>query len=143
MTLIISGFPGIGKTTLFEKYGAGVVSDSDSSKFPKDDFPANYISHIKELISNNKEIVLVSSHEVVRDALLKEGIEFVLVYPDVSLKEEYITRYKNRGSSDTFINLLSEKWDSWIKECEELEGVRKYKLLSTSDNLTSCISDLK
>jgi hypothetical protein len=41
-TYIVAGFPGIGKSWLKNKYGEK-ISDSDSSTFPKDEFPQNYI----------------------------------------------------------------------------------------------------
>ena len=43
MTKIISAFPGCGKSHLFRVAGDSIkILDSDSSKFDKDHFPANY-----------------------------------------------------------------------------------------------------
>ena len=63
-----------------------VILDSDSSTFDKKNFPENYITHIKNKISI-VDIILVSSHKVVRDALVKNNINFTLVYPDRTLKK--------------------------------------------------------
>ncbi|CCE26157.1 g133 [Yersinia phage phiR1-37] len=116
---IISGFPGIGKSELFKIYGEARVSDSDSSKFPKDSFPANYVAHIKDLIVNsNKKYILVSSHKVVRDALVAEGIPFFLVYPNENCKDEYINRYIKRGSPEAFVSLLSNNFNNFVQECK-------------------------
>lgn len=65
-TRIISGFPGIGKSTFAAKH-EGDVSDSDSSTFDKSDFPANYMRHIKQQVLMRKW-VMVSSHDTVRAA---------------------------------------------------------------------------
>ena len=124
-TRVISGFPGVGKSTLFERSeGRGrVVLDSDSSKFSwaneaervrHSEWPANYIQHIRE--NHGKAyIILVSSHDVVRDALVEAGIEFELVYPGADMKKEYIKRYVDRGNNPAFVRLLEENYDKWIE----------------------------
>lgn len=84
-TKIISAFPGTGKSWLFKNY-PGLFLDSDSSDFSwtspgvrNPDFPSNYITHIKQNIGKYKKI-FVSSHDVVRKALVENGIPFTLVY---------------------------------------------------------------
>lgn len=130
---VICGFPGVGKSTLFNelKDSKKKVLDSDSSTFDKSEFPENYIKHIKDKTSKGYTI-LASSHDVVRDALIKEKIPFTLVYPDKSLKDEYLKRYKERGSPKEFQNLLDKKWDEWIGQCDALDNtlVTKVKLKS-------------
>lgn len=123
--LVISGFPGVGKSTLVGKNKD--IMDSDSSKFDKKEFPNNYISHIKSALQNNK-IILVSSHDVVRNALIKEKIPFILVYPDKSQKDDYIQRYKDRGSPEAFINLLGKNFDNWIDECDSIDSTFVVKI---------------
>ena len=106
------GFPGIGKSYFAKRTGC---SDSDSSKFPKDEnWPQNYIDHLKTLSG----VVLISTHKDVRDALDENGLEFSLIYPKRELKDEYINRYKERGSPESFISLLDKMWDAWITEME-------------------------
>jgi hypothetical protein len=141
---IISGFPGIGKSWLFdnqEKLGIK-VSDSDSSKFSwisegvrNPDFPNNYIEHIKEIIKT-VDVVLVSSHDVVRDALKQAGLEFLIVYPDINDKDEYIKRFIQRGSNEAFVKLISDNWDQWVANISSSTGV-KVQL-----NLGEYLSDL-
>ena len=111
-TTIISGFPGVGKTEFFkdQKYHGRVCLDSDSSEFSwvKDEngnntkernpeFPKNYIEHIKSNIGK-VDVIFVSSHKVVREALEKEGLNYYLVYPKREDKTEYIRRYRKRGN---------------------------------------------
>ena len=115
-TFIIAGFPGIGKSWLNKKYGND-ISDSDSSQFPKEDFPSNYIEHIKSLIGK-KPIILTSTHKEVLDGLESENIDYILVYPQKELKEEYLERYKERGSPEGFIKLLDSKWDEFMSDLE-------------------------
>jgi hypothetical protein len=124
-TIIVSGFPGIGKssyvTSVRESSSGLSVSDSDSSKFPKTDFPANYLRHIERLIGN-VHIILVSSHDQVRDALVGAGHRFLLVYPSGDQKEEYLERYRTRGSPDVFVTLMDARWDDFITGCENQTG---------------------
>lgn len=119
--VIISGFPGVGKSKAFEywvdDYNGMHIEDSDSSKFQKDQFPDNYIAHIQNIISHNS-LVFVSSHKTVREALKRAGMPFVLVYPHRKLLGEYIQRYIDRGSPASFIRLLFENLETWVTECE-------------------------
>ena len=124
MKKVVAGFPGVGKSVLFKNSNLNVL-DSDSSKFSwiepgvrHPDFPQNYINHIKVNIGV-ADIILVSSHDVVRKALAESGIEYYLVYPDISLKEEYLDRYRQRGNDEKFIALLKSKWEEFILSIEE------------------------
>lgn len=120
-TVVVSGFPGTGKSYFTDKYDS--VKDSDSSKFDKEEFPQNYIDHIKGEMGKHK-IIFISSHKEVRDALVKNDIPFTLVYPERSLKWEYLSRYKNRGSTDTFIQLVLDNWYHWMDELNSQEGCK-------------------
>jgi hypothetical protein len=123
-SILISAFPATGKTSYcnFDYMPEGFACDSDSSKFDKTNFPENYIEHIKEMISNGYSRIFVSSHKDVRDALLSNDMPFVLIYPKIDLKEEYLNRYKNRGNSEAFIKLISDNWENWINECKNQKG---------------------
>jgi len=134
-TKIISGFPGVGKSTMFKYEANLLVSDSDSSNFSwikpgvrHPNFPANYIEHIKDNIGK-LDFILVSSHDIVREALNKEGIEYTIVYPSKDIKDEYIQRYIDRGNNENFVNLLQENYETFI---EGIEKETKPKLVSLS-----------
>ena len=124
---IISAFPGCGKSHYFRESKDKTVLDSDSSKFDKSDFPRNYIRHIKENIEK-ADVIMVSSHKEVRDALIENGMSFTLVYPDISIKNEYVKRYIDRGSPKPFIDLLEKNWELWIGELDSQTGCDKIKL---------------
>jgi hypothetical protein len=149
---IISAFPGTGKSYYHNKFPDSTL-DSDSSNFSwiKDangantkvrnpEFPKNYINHIKQNIGKY-EFIFVSSHKEVRDALLAECLFFYLVYPSEDRKDEFIKRYKNRGNDESFIQLVSDNWDGWMREIWFLPDGCKY-INMVLDNLEDELNHL-
>lgn len=135
-TLVISAYPCCGKTYAFEHFKDQYdMLDSDSSLFSwiydengnktdkrNPEFPDNYIKHIKENLGK-VDIIFVSSHLVVREAMRDAGINFHTVYPrpdSLHVKIEWLNRMAKRGSDENFIKFQSENWskftDSIISE---------------------------
>jgi hypothetical protein len=154
-TKIICGFPGIGKTYFYNNNKDSCL-DSDSSNFSwayncdeekirNDKFPANYIAHIKENIGKY-DYILVSSHQEVRKALLKNCIHFYYVYPESGRKDEFIERYRKRGSPENFINLVNEMWFDWFSDIlysnSEDKGGFDYIELIGNENLSDVINNI-
>lgn len=125
-TILYSGFPAIGKSYFYNKSKLKVL-DSDSSLFNKKHFPENYIKHIRENIGK-VDVILISSHDIVRDALVKNNLEFTLIYPSIELKDEFISRCVKRGSDDNFINLISKNWNEWITQLKKQSKCNKIEL---------------
>ena len=116
--ILVSAFPGMGKTYAFNTLGKQLkILDSDSSKFDKSDFPKNYIEHIKENIANN-DIIFISSHKEVRDALEMENIDFDLFYPSKNRRNEFLENYVARHSPRDLIMKIDNHWNEWIDEIE-------------------------
>ena len=116
--ILVSAFPGMGKTYAFNTLGKQLkILDSDSSKFDKSDFPKNYIEHIKENIANN-DIIFISSHKEVRDALEMENIDFDLFYPSKDRRNEFLENYVARHSPRDLIMKIDNHWNEWIDEIE-------------------------
>lgn len=106
------------------------ILDSDSSLFSwiydengnktnqrNPEFPQNYINHIKEHLET-EDIIFVSSHKVVREALEKEGIPYYLIYPRKDMKETWMYRFRRRGNDEAFIKFQDEHWDEFIEDME-------------------------
>lgn len=135
---VISAFPGLGKSYATKKLveEGFSVSDSDSSHFNKEHFPANYIEHIKSKIQDYRDMktdspkfIFVSTHKEVRDALIENGIKFVIYYPEIGSKESIFDRYKERGSNEAFIKHLEANYENWIEEIKEDTSIEnKYPL---------------
>jgi hypothetical protein len=122
-TIIILGFPGVGKTT-YSKNTQLDVSDSDSSLFSwsdstkterHEDWPENYHQHIKSLIGI-KDVIFVSTHKEVRDMLLQDkDLErrCYTIIPDGFEFRKYMDNYTNRGNDVRFLSLMEQKWDAF------------------------------
>lgn len=52
-------------------------------------------------------------------ALESQNVEYVLCYPEKSLKEEYRRRYQKRGNEETFIRIFIDNWDMWMSSFEK------------------------
>ena len=146
-TKIISGFPGIGKSFLSTEYKNLDIIDSDSSLFSwtitdgtkvrNPDFPNNYLNHIVSNIGK-VDVIMVSSHKDVRNILNQNEIKAYLVYPDRSLKDEYVERYKLRNSDEKFIEFISNNWDNFM---DELDAENMIKIVLTSGQYLSDVFD--
>jgi hypothetical protein len=132
---VISGFPAIGKSFLFNnsKY---VTLDSDSSMFSwisegvrNPGFPNNYMKHIEENLSE-ADYIFVSSHDVVREALRNHHIAYTIVYPSIELKDEYLQRYKDRENNEKFISFIESNWNAFVDDIEKEWFPKKIKLES-------------
>lgn len=123
-TLVISAYPCCGKTYAFEHYQEVYsILDSDSSNFSwiyKDgekvrnpDFPNNYIEHIKENLGK-VDVIFVSSHLQVREAMAEADIPYITVYPKHHLLNEWVGRMYRRGSTDEFIKFQIVHWHDFM-----------------------------
>ena len=157
-TKIYSVFPACGKTWLYEHqedYDLKIL-DSDSSNFNwiityddngrkikerNPEFPANYIKHIKESIGKC-DCIFVSSHASVREGLDKEGIDFTIVYPDVSCKAEWVGRCfirDKRGESGCGAEAMYNNWEQWNTECVETGITHEEIVLYPQEHLSDHI----
>ena len=122
-TVIISAFPGMGKTYSTKNADGLKVIDHESSnykwledahkgRFVNPDFPQNYIDKLNEYInaSDAPDVIFVSSHSEVREALAKAKIKYYLVAPKQRWRDDIINRYKERGNSEKFCRQLYNNW---------------------------------
>ena len=136
-TTIISGFPGVGKTSArytadgfnanmldMESSAYSWIFDSfDTTEHPKrnPEFPKNYVDSL-ELFkkAGGYEYIFVSCHEEVRKELQKRGIKYLIVAPKNTpeLKNECCKRYLKRGSDIDLINKVYRDWDDMIASIE-------------------------
>ena len=151
-TLIIAGFPGVGKSyTVDVLRSKGLkVSDSDSSSFSwimKDgekvrnpNFVHDYMKHIREKVEEQYDYVFVSTHEEIIKALNDaEDLNFIVVRPDKSRKKEFEKIYEKRG--DTFKDFIIDNWDDLLDKFNFL-GTKysRYRVIELKKpNMLSCL----
>jgi hypothetical protein len=147
-TMIVSAFPGCGKSYCVTHNTTGLsMHDSDSSKYHKKidtgSWPKDYLDHIIDLKDSQRyEIIFVSCHKEVREALYEENIPYVLVYPSLKSLEAYSSRYLERGNSNEFIELLKKNWADWVNGCREEENVLFKKELWSDEFLGNKVEEI-
>lgn len=149
LTLIISAYPGCGKTTYYEqnscfadKHNILKIVDLDSTKYscvwengkrtnkPNPDFPYNYLKDIRKH-RKVADIILISSDESVRKALKRSRVPFITVYPKDTLAnmKEWRSRFTSRGNTQSYI---AHQMENWSKSIQELSSSKltnyKYEL---------------
>lgn len=146
---IILGFPGVGKTRAKRALDEKNIPclDSDISKFVCGDYPANYVEHIKTVMSENKvKVCFISSEREVRDALRQAGIKYTIVYPAVELKKEYVRRYTDRNDGEEFISIITDEWESRIEELKSdarRDRVISIELTENNETMLEVLKEIK
>ena len=128
-TRIVCGWAGIGKSYLAQAPDFRAL-DLDSAKYSwiKDaegnntkernpnaniDYPAAIINEFR---SQKHDLLLVSTHDYVREALRKEKIPYMIVHPSLDRKDEFKQRYIDRKNDEAMIKLLIDGWDTLLGE---------------------------
>lgn len=129
--MIIIGYQGIGKSTLANKddkfidleSGSFWLTNTDGSRYRYDNWYEMYCN-VAEHLSQQGYIVFVSSHEVVRNRLKQSKERVFTLYPDVSLKDQWIKklakRYNNSRLDKDYRALMNaiDRYEENIKEIE-------------------------
>ena len=112
---VVAAFPTLGKS--YAKVHAPLfLVDLDSAHISRENFPEEYITHIKRALQMNPmATVLVSTDLVVLQALTREGIAFALFRPENTpqMKEEVLKRMRYRQSPRELVNLVDRKWEEF------------------------------
>ena len=145
-TIIISAFPGSGKTTFAKEFKGRVLDlessdfkwkgDTDVDKVLNQDFPRNYIDTIIDAVKSEKYGAIIVSNEFLNFEESKELSDMVeniiAIYPlndketgdsmdeyyNDKIKNEFLNRYKTMGKPDSFIKFISDNWDKLISDME-------------------------
>lgn len=139
--MVISGFPGVGKSYA-ERMNPNKFVDLESSvyhwedpnsdkKVAKSTWPNNYIDAIEDMhklptelwrlrieynISKPMKYIFVSSHDQIRSALHARNIPYVNLVPQPTdeMKRIMIQRYHDRGSPSSFIDNMISNYVSYV-----------------------------
>ena len=102
--MIVCGFPGTGKS-MMAKLSQWV--DLESTPFKK-----NWLlyAEVAKHMSDSGYTVMVSTHEEVLNALEQIEANYTVIIPPITDKDIYLHRYKMRGNTHDFIQLINENW---------------------------------
>ena len=134
-------FPGIG-AKYFEKNNLkkviiGYANPPSDAGYTYCNYPDCWISRIKEMLYyNNVDYIYAPIHTSLREAIKEDkeldDVEKWIIYPDRTLKLEYIERYRERGDDQAYVTHMAEIWDEAIEsiENEDKSKFNLYKLRS-------------
>lgn len=140
--MIIAGFPGVGKTTLEEKYPDHFkdypVHLDDPSQWGDIGVVDQVHSEFIEAVSVESKHVFCLPTKAILDRLINAGLQFIVVVPRVADKDIYMKRYKKRGSDSVFLKLMDEHWEKWLEVIDQMKNL-KVITLRGDDYLSSVI----
>lgn len=131
--LIVSCFAGIGKNYAIKYYrdkGYRVNSIEKTRDFNKQQF-VNMINTLSKV----SDILFIPYWLGMRE--YTKGINFLLVYPDRSLKSDYVRRFRQLGFTIDEVNYLISNWNTMIDDCETFE--RKVKITRPNEYLAEIL----
>jgi len=156
MGIFIVAFTATGKSSLAKKYKNVIDMESTLYKYTdgfndeskkstnreiNKEWPNNYFKAL-ERVKDKYDYILVAD-EIVNDFLVENNYEYWVVYPDISLKEEYLNRCKSRGNNDEFIYWYRELWDEWINMSKRDLYAIKHIELKSNQYLEDVLPNLK
>ncbi|KAK3986117.1 hypothetical protein QBC44DRAFT_361771 [Cladorrhinum sp. PSN332] len=156
--VIISGFACIGKSQLGKSgtYKGYKVVDLDSSGFTVDpktkvkrsipDFVSAYIKEILKY-AKMKVILMVSTHQEIRDEMCDKGLKYTLVYPSATCKAAWLGRLEKRAGKDGLYNIFDKNWTAFVSGLDkgyanESKKGAKRQVLGSNQYLTHVIDDV-
>jgi hypothetical protein len=126
-TTLCAAFCGCGKSYL-SNFSVDYM-EIECWEYRNENFPANYVDAVINALGKTKYL-FISTDPVILNALNDRGLNIKLVYPQNSLRNEYLDRFIARGSDCEFIGTLMVNWDTWINELKELNYVEHIVLQS-------------
>jgi len=134
LNTVYAAFCGTGKTSICKQRTDCV--ELECWHYESFNFPDSYIFDIHDTHDPN-ELLFISTNPAVLSRLYGFNIE--LIYPDISLKSEYMDRYKNRGCHPDFTSMMDIYWEAWIKELMEL-GCYTHHVLQSGEYVAKLFS---
>lgn len=147
----IWSFPGTGKSTVPQSVPDVLDADSRLYQFigatprmlhgaaaqartiPNPEYPENYFNYIENAGS---AYVLLNCHISLLPCIPSESL--FLIYPDISLKDEYLRRYRTRGDNGSFISYMDESFADMIHVIESYP-CRKLRITGEHTYLTDIL----
>ena len=128
MGKIICGFSCIGKSSIEKFDKKFTYFDLDSTYFKKNEGWEEVYIECAKALALVYDYVFLTTYYSVMEKLNAKNIEWTLIYPQKTLKEEYRARAIKRLSPQDFVQGFFERWDEHIKDCEKIKNANKIEL---------------
>ena len=122
---IYAAFPGAGKSFL-TKLNPELYGEIECWGYRDGNFPENYGDAVEGF--TRTPYLFISTDPVILEELKGRKLPFILVYPDLSLRNEYLDRYIKRDSPYDFIGTFMKHWHQWIKALMRVDGCQHITL---------------
>lgn len=111
---IIVGFPGIGKSFVSNDLSGqlswlNIQDEPGYAKGAEDSFRAGLL-----VLAQQPGVLLLPAHRMIGNFLIQNNLVFTSVFPRRELKDEYLERYRRRGSSAAFVDRLEKRWNQYV-----------------------------
>ena len=156
MGIFVYAFTATGKSLIAKKYKNVIDMESTIYKYVSQNsedeslkstnrklnsaWPQNYFDALNE-VRDKYDYILISD-EICDDFLISNKYEYWWVYPNESLKEEYIQRCRKRGNNEEFIYWYSKLWKEWITKCKKDKNASKHIELNSNQYLEDVLPNL-
>ena len=112
------------KYYLPDGFVAGEENESikaDLDLIMSEEWPDNYSKAVINVYNEHKYVIIPPIGSVLA-ALRDEDIPYILCYPERSAKDEYESRYRKRGNSESFLSVFIDHWDLFLNDMESDPG---------------------
>lgn len=157
--MIISAFPGTGKTYASKKF-KDIALDLESSAYQWSDYDFEHVEQCKgkttekkllwpinyfdDILSSNVKFpfVFISSNHVILDMLSAHNINFITVTPNIYDKKAYFDCYFKRGNPEEFVNKISCNFEIFVKSLDNNENALCHVKLGHDKHISDIITYL-
>lgn len=153
--IVVYGFPAIGKTTVCKKYDnfldlessdyqwmfteeqlkMGVEERKGLDKVKNPTWPQNYYDAIDKA-REKYDYVFVAFSGI--EHCKEKNIEYIRIFPSIDQKEDYISRMRNRGNSQAFLDKIANNFESYITGCIDDDQAIKIEM-KKGEYLEDCL----
>lgn len=152
-TLIISAFPGCGKSYLANTgNNSHIFIDKDNGFLKTNQDFSTYAQEVIELIGH-ADFIFINQYPEVLEILHSQGYKYIIIAPNnlpylsskarKLIKQQWFGRFSLRGNDEKWISILKQNYDQWTT-LNHLESMHPSKIVLLNENeyLTDIVDDL-
>lgn len=132
MTILISGFPGIGKSFSFEHSSLRILNYCSVNVTARPDTLKDLCDLIQDGFLNEWDYIFVTYSKMVNEELRKLQIPYIVVYPELDSKTEYQKRLQSKDRSEKWVCDMLDSWDELIVDIQDPRSIDYYNSIELS-----------